>query len=216
MLLRAIAYFCEQMYLFRIPDFLKRLVPHGRWAMPLNGKSAIYLTFDDGPHPIATPFVLDELKKYDAKATFFCLGKNVIEYPQIYERILAEGHRVGNHTHNHLNGWKSPTGAYVENVLCAEKYICTTLFRPPYGRIKRAQADQLYQQGFELIYWSLLSGDFDEKLSPARCLEKTVLRLKPGDIVVFHDSQKAWERLKYVLPRVLALAKKRGWNMETL
>lgn len=204
------------MYFSRVPDWLKRLVPNGKWSMPLKEKAAIYLTFDDGPHPVATPFVLDELKKYNAKATFFCLGKNVIEYPQIYERMLNEGHRVGNHTYNHLNGWKSDSKIYIDDVIYAQQYIHSDLFRPPYGRIKRAQADQLDQQGFKLVYWSLLTGDFDEKQSPVQCLEQTVLKLKPGDIVVFHDSQKAWERMKYVLPAVLTLAKKQNWNMETL
>lgn len=192
-------------------------MPEGKWIMPSGtGLSKIYLTFDDGPHPIATPFVLDVLQKYHARATFFCVGKNVMEYPHILERIIAEGHRVGNHTHNHLNGWRSNTKAYLEDVHHAAQYIPSSLFRPPYGRIKKAQAGQLEQQGFELIYWSLLSGDFDENLSPVRCLKQVAWKLKPGDIVVFHDSQKAWDRLQYVLPRLLDWCKQREWALESL
>ena len=191
-------------------------MPPGAWNMTPAEGPAVYLTFDDGPHPEATPFVLDQLSAYDAKGTFFCIGKNVLEYPEIYERILREGHRVGNHTHNHLNGWKTKTRAYVEDTCNAARCIDTDLFRPPYGRIRPAQARHIREAGYKLIYWSLLSGDFDKQISPGRCLENVAFHLRPGDIVVFHDSRKAWERLRYALPRVLELCKRQHWEARTL
>lgn len=185
--------------------------------MPVSAtEPAVYLTFDDGPHPTATPFVLDQLEHYKAKATFFCIGKNVIEQPAIYERIVKEGHAVGNHTHNHLRGWKTKAKDYVENTLQAAKFIESKLFRPPYGRITGVQANKLHDMGFRIIMWSLLSADFDVDLDPKRCLENVVFHLKPGDIVVFHDSQKAWERMSYALPRVLEHCKKNKWQVKSL
>lgn len=206
------------MYLLQTPKLVRALYPSFlEWEItPSPSHPAVYLTFDDGPHPTATPFVLEQLKKYEAKATFFCLGKNVVEYPKIYEDILQDGHTVGNHTHNHLKGWKTKTKEYIEDVVQAKQFINSALFRPPYGRIKRMQANQLHQLGFRIIMWSLLSGDFDTDISRERCLENVVFYLKPGDIVVFHDSEKAWERMSYVLPRVLEHCKKQKWFLETL
>lgn len=206
------------MYLVQTPKLLRSLAPSVcEWDMADKAdEPAVYLTFDDGPHPTATPFVLDQLYKYGAKATFFCIGKNVVEYPEVYERTISEGHAVGNHTHNHLNGWKTKTGDYVENTVQASKFIQSKLFRPPYGRISKAQAGKLHDLGYRIIMWTLLSGDFDVKLDNKRCLENVVFHLKPGDIIVFHDSQKAWERMSYVLPRVLEHCKKNKWAMKTL
>jgi peptidoglycan/xylan/chitin deacetylase (PgdA/CDA1 family) len=206
------------MYLIQTPKLLRALAPSfAIWEKPvLPEEPAVYLTFDDGPHPIATPFVLDYLAKYEAKATFFCIGKNVVEYPEIYHRILNEGHAVGNHTHNHLNGWHTKSDIYIENTQQAAQYINSNLFRPPYGRIKKIQAGKLHEMGYSIVMWSLLSGDFDIKISPERCLENVVFNLKPGDIVVFHDSQKAWERMNYVLPRVLEHCKKNKWSVKAL
>ena len=206
------------MYLIQTPKILRALAPSfAIWEKPvLPAEPTVYLTFDDGPHPTATPFVLDALAKYNAKATFFCIGKNVIEYPEIYQRTLQEGHTVGNHTHNHLKGWNTDTNAYVENTEQAAKFINSKLFRPPYGRIKRTQANELHEMGYSIIMWSLLSGDFDTGLSAERCLENVVFHIKPGDIVVFHDSQKAWDRMNYVLPRVLEHCKKNKWAMMSL
>lgn len=205
------------MYLVQTPKLLRALAPAvAEWEMPVTAEPTVYLTFDDGPHPTATPFVLEQLAKYKAKGTFFCIGKNVIEYPAVYEQVLHEGHAVGNHTHNHLKGWKTKTKAYIENTIEASKYIDSKLFRPPYGRISRAQAGQLHDMGYRIIMWSLLSGDFDVTLDPKRCLENVVFHLKPGDIVVFHDSQKAWERMSYALPRVLEHCKKNKWLVRAL
>lgn len=208
----------ETMYLIQTPKLLRALAPaFTTWQMPVDSdKPAVYLTFDDGPHPTATPFALDTLEQYQAQATFFCIGKNVLEHPGIYERIRKEGHSVGNHTHNHLKGWSTRTKDYLENTQQAAAYIDSTLFRPPYGRIKRMQARLLHDLGYRIIMWSLLSGDFDTSLDPKRCLENVVFHLKPGDIVVFHDSQKAWERMSYVLPRVLEHCKNKKWQVKAL
>jgi len=208
----------EVMYLIQTPKLLRALAPKvAEWEMPvIEGQPTVYLTFDDGPHPTATPFVLDQLAHYQAQGTFFCIGKNVVEYPQVYERILQEGHTVGNHTHNHLKGFKTKTKEYVENTVQAARFIDSKLFRPPYGRIRSMQAAQLHELGYRIMMWTLLSGDFDIDLDPKRCLENVVFHLKPGDIVVFHDSQKAWDRMSYVLPRVLEFCKKNKWALKGL
>ncbi|WP_291911440.1 polysaccharide deacetylase family protein [Chitinophaga sp. CB10] len=204
-------------YLTKTPAILKAVYSSCIWNMPA-GTNAVYLTFDDGPHPEATPFVLDQLKKYDAKATFFCIGKNVIEQPAIYQRILEEGHSVGNHTHNHLNGWKTGTDKYIENVLLAREYIQSSLFRPPYGRITPFQIRMLKKQipGAKIIMWDILSGDFDLDINGEACVQNVVFKLKPGSIVVFHDSTKAWDRMSYALPRVLEFCKKRQYELRAL
>jgi peptidoglycan/xylan/chitin deacetylase (PgdA/CDA1 family) len=173
--------------------------------MPSTDK-VIYLSFDDGPHPEATPFVLDQLKKYHAKASFFCIGKNVLSFANIYEQILQEGHVVGNHTYDHLNGWKTDTASYLENIKSASNLIVSNLFRPPYGRISRNQlkniaADKWMPQ--QIIMWDVLSGDFDFKLTGEQCARNVIKHAKSGSIVVFHDSAKAWDRLQVALPLVL-------------
>jgi peptidoglycan/xylan/chitin deacetylase (PgdA/CDA1 family) len=182
--------------------------------MPTKEK-VLYLTFDDGPVEIATPFVLDELKKYNAKATFFCIGKNVVENKNLYERILSEGHAVGNHTNKHLNGWKTNDEEYIANYQEAKKLIDSNLFRPPYGRITRFQASIIRKQS-NIIMWSVLSGDFDIELSPQNCLENVLLNAKPGNIIVFHDSMKAFDRLSFALPEVLKYFSEEGFEFKSL
>lgn len=179
-------------------------------------REKIYLSFDDGPHPEITPWVLDQLKIWNAKATFFCIGKNVAAYPDIYQRILMEGHRTGNHTMNHLNGWKTNTADYFNNILEAEKYIDSKLFRPPYGKLTRFQGKALREAGYKIIMWSLLSADFDTRLNPSDCWELVEKNYRPGSILVFHDSEKAWPRLKVVLPKLLKQASRVGYTFETL
>jgi peptidoglycan-N-acetylglucosamine deacetylase len=155
-------------YFVKTPWLLKKLYASCIWNIPTNEKK-IYLTFDDGPHPVATPFVLGELKKYGAKATFFCIGKNVVEYPDVYKQILWNGHRVGNHTHNHLNGWKVSDKEYFENIQKAKKYIDSALFRPPYGRITKFQLKNLTESaGYKIVMWDVLSADFDQQISPEK------------------------------------------------
>jgi len=184
------------------------------WSVKEEEKS-IYLTFDDGPHETATPFVLDTLKQYNAKATFFCIGKNVVECRDVYERVLYEGHTVGNHTYNHLKGWKTKNDLYINDVKEAAAVIDSNLFRPPYGRVKRFQA-HLLQSSYKIIMWSVLSGDFDIELSPQSCWENVLFNTKAGDIVVFHDSAKAFERLKYALPKVLEHFSKEGYAFKAI
>ena len=226
------------MYLVKIPWWVKALYPALVWNMPAEEK-AIYLSFDDGPHETATPFVLDVLRQYHAKATFFCIGKNVAAHPGIYNRILLEGHRTGNHTNDHMNGWKTADQTYLQNITRAAAYIDSDLFRPPYGRITRLQAKLLTGsnglQGmvagskknngagialparpFKVIMWSVLSGDFDTKLSPGKCLQQVIMRTRPGDIVVFHDSTKAWDRMQYALPRMLEYFSAKGYSFKAL
>jgi peptidoglycan/xylan/chitin deacetylase (PgdA/CDA1 family) len=203
-----------RMYVFKNPGFFKRLWPLYTWDINTKEK-ILYFTFDDGPHPVATPFVLDTLKRYEAKATFFCIGKNVEAHPEIYQRILEEGHAVGNHTQHHLNGWKTKTNDYLEDVATAAKHIDSSLFRPPYGRIKKQQG-RLIAQNTKIIMWSLLSGDFDTSLSADYCTKKVRAKAGPGSIIVFHDSEKAFRILQHTLPDVLSFFYKQGYRFEKL
>lgn len=212
-------------YLVKTSWWLKRLYPSFIWEMPADEKS-LYLTFDDGPHEKATPFVLDELKKYNAKATFFCIGKNVVDRPDIYKRILDEGHRVGNHSHNHLNGWKTADKEYLSNIAEAAKYIDSNLFRPPYGRITRFQAKLLQKQtssklqqslpSFKVIMWTVLSADFDVSIPAEKCWNNILLNTSPGSIILFHDSAKAYDKMAYALPKVLAYFSDKGYQFKSI
>lgn len=172
-------------------------------------KREVYLTFDDGPVPEATPWVLDLLKQYNAKATFFCIGKHVVENTEIYQRILAEGHTIGNHTYNHLNGFNTSTEEYIANTEACAKVVNSKLFRPPYGKIKRSQRKYI-RQHYTPVMWSVLTGDFDVTINPETCLQNAIKHTKPGAVVVFHDSAKAFPTLQKVLPQYLEwLAKNR-------
>lgn len=202
-------------YFVKTPWWLKKVYPECIWQMPAGDKK-IYLTFDDGPHPVATPFVLEQLKKYNAKGTFFCIGKNIEEYPFLYEEILDDGHVTGNHTYNHLNGWKTEDAVYLDNIVQAKKRIDSLLFRPPYGRATKFQLKLLRQQGILPVMWSVLSGDFDTQLSKEKCLRHVVKNTVDGSIVIFHDSAKAFERLAYVLPRVLEHFSEKGFQFEKI
>ena len=206
------------MYLVKTPFWLRALYPACTWKMPSTDK-VIYLSFDDGPHPEATPFVLGQLKKYHAKASFFCIGKNVLSFANIYEQIIQEGHVVGNHTYDHLNGWKTDTASYLENIKSASNLIVSNLFRPPYGRISQNQlkniaADKWMPQ--QIIMWDVLSGDFDLKLTGEQCARNVIKHAKSGSIVVFHDSAKAWDRLQVALPLVLDYFSNLGYRFEVI
>jgi peptidoglycan/xylan/chitin deacetylase (PgdA/CDA1 family) len=196
-------------YFVTSPWWFKMLWPSYVWDVETNTKS-LYLTFDDGPHPEATPFVLDQLAKYNAKASFFCIGKNVTANQDLYQRIIAEGHAVGNHTNNHLNGWKTDTNIYLSDIDDARNSIDSKLFRPPYGRIKKSQAKKI-QEHSSVIMWSVLSGDFDESIDGKKCLENVMRHAKSGSIIVFHDSEKAFPRLKYALPLLLKKFSEQGF-----
>ncbi|HMI77743.1 MAG TPA: polysaccharide deacetylase family protein [Ferruginibacter sp.] len=204
-------------YFVKTPKWVRKLYGAGIWQMADNPK-AIYLTFDDGPHPEVTPFVLDELKKYGAKASFFCVGRNVLENPAIYKRIIDEGHSVGNHTYNHLDGWKTDSAAYLADIEKARAYINSDLFRPPYGRITRTQQRNISASipPFNIIMWTVLSGDFDMQLSPEQCCKNVIKNTQSGSVVVFHDSEKANERIRYALPLVLKHFSERGFLFEKI
>jgi peptidoglycan/xylan/chitin deacetylase (PgdA/CDA1 family) len=192
------------LYLKKTPWIFKKLFPERVWKIKTNEK-ILYLTFDDGPHPEATLFVRDELKKFNAKATFFCIGKNVKEYFPIYESIINEGHKTGNHTFHHLNGWKTDDKKYIDDIAEAAKVIDSNLFRPPYGRITKFQVKAISGEKLHLktIMWDVLSGDFDPEVSGENCYLNVINNAKPGSIVVFHDSAKAFPTLQYALPRIL-------------
>ncbi len=206
--------FCT-MYLVTTPWWMRWMVGKTlTWEIATTEKE-IYLTFDDGPHPIATPFVLECLRRFNAKATFFCIGKNVEQNPALYRQIIDEGHRVGNHSFNHLNGWKTNDKEYIDNITKAKDIIDSKLFRPPYGRISTFQIKQL-KPFYSIIMWNVLSGDFDISLSKERCLDNVLKHTSNGSIIVFHDSEKAFERLEYALPMALKYFQEKGFKMSTL
>ena len=205
------------MYLVKTPFWLRWLYPSLTWRKR-NRSKTIYLTFDDGPIPEVTPFVLETLKMYNAKATFFCIGDNIRKHPDIFEKVKQEGHLAANHTFNHLRGWSTADEIYVNNYSKCEHLTGSGFFRPPYGRIKRSQIEKLrsLNPDIKIIMWDVLSGDFDLKLSPEGCLKNVLGNTESGSIVVFHDSLKAFDRLEYTLPRALEYWQKKGYKFETL
>lgn len=211
-------------YFPRTPRFMMRIFSKYTWRFP-SRKKEIFLTFDDGPTPEITEFVLNELKKYNAKATFFCIGKNIQNHPDIFSKIIAEGHTIGNHTQNHLKGWKSNNATYLNNVLECNKTIRQfnnlkiqqqLIFRPPYGKIKKQQAKKLLEKGYNIIMWDVLSADFDTSISNEKCLDNVLKNTKEGSIIVFHDSIKAAERMKYALPKVLKEFSAKGYVFKAI
>lgn len=206
-------------YFVKTPWWIKKIYPSYIWDIKTNEK-VVYLTFDDGPHEKASLFVLDHLKKYNAKATFFCVGKNVAGLPVVYNKILEEGHTTGNHTYNHLNGWKTADADYLKDVAEATKYIDSSLFRPPYGRIRSFQAKNISavmkNNSAKVIMWDILSGDFDTSITKEQCLQNVILNVKNGSIIVFHDSEKAFPLLEYCLPRTLEFLSAKGYRFEAL
>jgi len=205
------------MYLVKTPFLLKTLYPKLLWDAGGNNKS-IFVTFDDGPIPIVTPFVLNILKQYNAKATFFCIGDNVRKHPDVFEQVKNAGHAIGNHTFNHLNGWHSEDKTYLDNFLQADELIGSKLFRPPYGRIKRSQVKLIAaaKPGIQIVMWNVLSADFDAAISPEKCLDNVIKNVKGGEIVLFHDSLKAQERMEYALPRALEYWSKAGFEFRAI
>jgi peptidoglycan/xylan/chitin deacetylase (PgdA/CDA1 family) len=203
-------------YLISIPWWLKRLHNKGLiWSRSTKHKR-IYLSFDDGPHPTITNFVLDILKENGIKATFFCIGDNVLKYPETFERIVKEQHSIGNHTHNHLNGWKSDNIQYYKNILQAAKHIPSKLFRPPYGKIKPTQANYLLKRGWRIIMWNSLSADFDSSIDGVTCFNNVKSTMKNGSIVVFHDSEKAFDRMKIALPLLIQYCREQHYEIRAL
>lgn len=205
----------------KTPGWTQRIFPKRTWTLP-NTDHSVYLTFDDGPIPEITPWVLDQLDQYNFKATFFCIGDNIRKHPEIFNRIISEGHSVGNHTFNHLNGRKTRLKDYLENVELCDQQIknliphTTPLFRPPYGRLTGVQAKSVRKLGYKIIMWDILSFDFDADVSQEQCLQNVIQHIKPGSIVVFHDSLKAQKNLQYALPKVLNYISERKWRSEKI
>ena len=206
---------------------IKKIFSNYVWDIP-NAENKVYLTFDDGPTPEITEWTLDLLEKHNAKATFFCIGDNVKKFPEIYQKIISGKHSIGNHTFNHLNGWKTENNIYFENVKQCQDVLnnnnlkqtqeletqnskLKTLFRPPYGKIKPSQSKILRKLGYKIIMWDIISYDFDETISKEECLENVLKNVKSGSIIVFHDSQKAFKNLEYALPRTLEFLDEKGF-----
>jgi len=193
---------------------LKTLFPGLIWNIP-NEKNKVFLTFDDGPDPEVTPWVLDVLNRYKAKATFFCLGKNVEKYPELFQRIKEEGHAIGNHSYSHLDGWRTKNKGYFEDIERADKLIQSNLFRPPYGRIKPSQI-RVLKEKYKIIMWDVLSGDYSEKINGEKSAGNVLKWSRSGSIIVFHDIKQAFKNLKVALPRILDGFRKRGLNFEVI
>lgn len=204
----------DKMYLVKTPQFIQSFFPNFVWKMPSKDKS-IYLTFDDGPVPEVTPWVLKTLEDYGAKATFFCVGENVKNNPDIFASILEQGHSVGSHTFNHLNGWSTENIKYFHNVRRGAYEVKSELFRPPYGRLMPKQA-MFLQRHYDIVMWDVLSGDFDPTISRERCLNNVIDNASEGSIVVFHDNIKANDNLEYALPRVLEHFIKEGYMFKSI
>ena len=179
-------------------------------------EKVLFISFDDGPHEMITPQVLDMLAKHGAKATFFCLGKNVLQHPSIFERIITEGHAVGNHSHHHLNGWKTPDKKYQDDIIAAAGCIPSNLFRPPYGRLTSSQARRLQAAGFQVVMWSVLSADYNKEITKEKCAMRVLENIQPGAIVLFHDSEKAAHNMLYALKLLLKNATEQGYRLEAM
>lgn len=201
-------------YPVKIPSIFPRLFSNYIWS--LEEKKCIYLTFDDGPIPGVTEWILDILKEYNAQATFFALGNNVEQHPAIYQRIIDEGHAVGNHTYDHKNGWNTSLEDYEESVKRGEGFISSSLFRPPYGKIRLRQAKMVERLGYKVVMWSLMPGDFDVNLSNEKCWTNVETNMHDGAVIVLHDSLKAEEKVRYVLPRILKKYKEQGYTFKKI
>ncbi len=214
------AFFFMKYYWVKTHPIVRHLFRKYVWRMPSKDKT-IYLTFDDGPTEEITDWVLDQLQKFDARATFFLIGKNVEDLPEIAKSIANSGHSIGNHTYNHVNGWHVPYHDYIENVdKCDQTLqklgIATRLFRPPYGKLTRLQSGKVLQDGYKVYMWDILSADFDVEITPEKCLDNVLRNICPGSIIIFHDSKKAFRNLEYVLPRTLEYLKKEGYECAAL
>ncbi len=202
------------MYLTKTPSLIQNLFPNLIWRMKPEEK-VLYLTFDDGPIPEATPWILDTLREYNAKASFFCVGENIQKHPAIYNRIKAEGHSVGNHTFNHLSGWTTENSKYNDNIAHCEPINDTTLFRPPYGRITPNQVRDVSEQ-YTIVMWDVLSGDFDEQIDADTCFRNVINNTQNGSIIVLHDSLKTIEKIIIVLPKLLEYYGSMGYRFDNL
>ena len=211
----------------KTPGVVKSLFPNFVWSINTSEKT-IYLTFDDGPTPAITDWVLTTLKAFNAKATFFCIGNNIEKHPDIFQRIFSQGHTIGNHTQNHLKGWKHSTKKYINDIEKTEVLIrkyskenkqkpnTKTLFRPPYGKLKLKQAKALQKLNYCIVLWDVLSFDWDSSVSEEKCLSNVKTNAKEGSIIVFHDSVKGFKNLKYTLPKTLKYFSEKGYAFKAL
>ena len=200
--------------LIKTPSFLRYIFPSLIWKKDKSRKT-IYLTFDDGPYKDLSNFVLDELKKYQAKATFFYLGKQAEKYPKIIERCINENHQIGNHSYSHLNGWKTKNKRYYKDINKASKLINSDLFRPPYGRIKISQIKHL-KKHYKIVMWDVLSWDFDENTCSKECFKNIVKNTSSGSIIVLHENEKSYKKVKEVLPKILNYFSSKGFTFDVL
>ncbi|GAB5564692.1 MAG: polysaccharide deacetylase family protein [Winogradskyella sp.] len=215
----------------KTPEFVKSLFPSFVWNINTSQKE-VYLTFDDGPTPKVTDWVIHQLHLYNAKATFFCIGNNIDLYPEIFQRVVSSGHSIGNHTYNHLKGWKTSSQEYTNNTKKTEALLKRQLessesfnnnlsvqfklFRPPYGKIKPSQSKAILKLGYNIILWDILSFDWDQSISPEKCATNIISNTNSGSIIVFHDSVKAFKNLEYALPKVLEYYSKKGFEFKAI
>lgn len=207
----------------KTPEIIKYLFYNQVWDIP-NNENKIFLTFDDGPTPEITDWVLNVLKRENVKATFFCIGNNIEKHPAIFNRIISEKHAIGNHTYNHLKGWKTSSNQYLKNIdtcktviqLSTINYQHTLIFRPPYGKIKLSQSISLRKKGYKIIMWDVLTRDYDTSVSKEKCLENATKNTTSGSIIVFHDSTKAYPNLEYTLPKTIQLLKEKGFVFDVI
>ena len=214
----------------KTPGIVKTLLPNFIWNVNTEDKT-LYLTFDDGPTPEITTWVLEQLKGYNAKATFFCIGKNIESHSEIFQNILEEGHVVANHTYDHLKGWKTKTKVYVDNTELCDSVMTfqiqssksqnlntdtLKLFRPPYGKFKTKQSKKLQMLGYKIVLWDVLSYDWDKSVSEQQCYNNVISAANSGSIIVFHDSVKASRNLQYTLPKILEYYSEKGFQFNAL
>ena len=193
--------------------FFRLALPDMTWRM--NDGESVYLTFDDGPTPGITEWIIGELARHEIKATFFCLGKNCEQYPDLHELIISAGHKIGNHTYSHLKGWEVSTEQYVEDVDFANQILKSDIFRPPYGRISRSQA-QVLSERYRLVMGDIVSQDYSPVITPRKCLHNVTDYVRPGSVIVFHDSEKSLRNMRYALPRSIEYIKKAGMQFRTI
>ena len=202
------------MIIAKTPYLLKRIYYSLFWDLK-NGQKEVYLTFDDGPNPDVTPAILEILNQYHAKATFFCIGRNVERFPDVFSQITNEGHKTGNHTYSHLKGWITSNAEYYNDIELAGKLIHSGLFRPPYGKIRRTQLKYL-RQFYSIIMWDVMSNDYDASMTPEKCVENVIKYARPGSIIVFHDSEKSEKRTLVALPRILEILRNREYTFKSI
>ena len=208
-------------YFIKTPNLIKVIFKNWIWSFSKKEKN-IYLTFDDGPTPEVTEWVLNLLSKHNALATFFCIGKNIENHPEVFKKIISKGHTVGNHTHNHLNNWNTNNAEYLNNIQLTNNTLTkytqqlNKLFRPPYGKIKLSTAKKIRKKGYRIVMWDVLSADFDTNINKEKCLQHVLDNTQKGSIIVFHDSKKAFRNLEYVLPKVLAFFSEKGFKFQKI